>query len=572
MSNMPQEEFLENKAEGTEFDPILPKIRDWPIAKIYQNKDELINEVVERTVHHLTAGNSSEKLAEEIARTYYSETQRIKRQPWKVDPHDETDFWNSLKKDTTDLESSATKEDRKEKYKEVIEIIVSRYTDEISATFEPGAYHFAKRFLSFGFASLLNAFQAKNIKAIWDHRIYIQDRIKLRGDIEKIRTLATKGTVVLLPTHFSNLDSILLGWSIHAMGLPAFMYGAGLNLYNSKVFGYFMNRLGAYKVDRRKRNPFYLETLKTFSTVTIEKGCHTLFFPGGTRSRSGSIESKLKLGLLGSVFDAQRNNIIEAQKNGTEPEKIFVVPLTMSYHFVLEAKSLIRQFLRHSDKEKYYFNRKDEFSSKSKIVSFLLQLIRKKSDIYLSYGDPIDLFGNEVDEDGNSYNNGKPVNITKYFTSDGELKTDKQRENVYTRDLGELVAKQFLQYNIVLSSHIVAFLAYEMLLKKFNIDDFYSLFEFEQKELFIEKQEFLNQLASIQQVLFDFEQDNKLKVSQIIKKEPEIILQDGVKNVGIFHNNKPLKFNKQGNIVSDDLELLYYYHNRMLGYGLEKFL
>ena len=473
---MAKDELLEETAEGTGYYPVIPRIRDWPIAKIYQNKNDLVSTVVDRTLTKLTTGVSADKLEDDIARTYYSEIQRIKRQPWRVDPPDENDFWNSLKKDTTKIDPGSTNEEKKDKYKEVIEIIVQRYADEIAGTFEPGAYHFAKRFLSFGFASLLNAFQAKNIKAIWDHRIYIQDRIKLHGDIEKIRSLAKKGTIVLLPTHFSNLDSILLGWSIHAMGLPAFTYGAGLNLYNSKPFAYFMNRLGAYKVDRRKRNPFYLETLKTYSTVSVEKGIHSLFFPGGTRSRSGAIENKLKLGLLGSVFDAQRNNILKAKEEGTEPKKIFVVPLTMSYHFVLEAKSLIRQYLKHSDKEKYYFNRKDEFNSKTKILSFIFQLIRKKSDIYLSYGDPMDLFGNEVDEEGNSYSNGKQVDISKYYTSEGEIKKDNQRETVYTRDLGELVAKRFLKHNIVLSSHIVAYVAFEMLLKKFKTDDFYALF------------------------------------------------------------------------------------------------
>ena len=569
---MAKDELLEETAEGTGYYPVIPRIRDWPIAKIYQNKNDLVSTVVDRTLTKLTTGVSADKLEDDIARTYYSEIQRIKRQPWRVDPPDENDFWNSLKKDTTKIDPGSTNEEKKDKYKEVIEIIVQRYADEIAGTFEPGAYHFAKRFLSFGFASLLNAFQAKNIKAIWDHRIYIQDRIKLHGDIEKIRSLAKKGTIVLLPTHFSNLDSILLGWSIHAMGLPAFTYGAGLNLYNSKPFAYFMNRLGAYKVDRRKRNPFYLETLKTYSTVSVEKGIHSLFFPGGTRSRSGAIENKLKLGLLGSVFDAQRNNILKAKEEGTEPKKIFVVPLTMSYHFVLEAKSLIRQYLKHSDKEKYYFNRKDEFNSKTKILSFIFQLIRKKSDIYLSYGDPMDLFGNEVDEEGNSYSNGKQVDISKYYTSEGEINKDNQRETVYTRDLGELVAKRFLKHNIVLSSHIVAYVAFEMLLKKFKTDDFYALFEFDREELYIERGDFLQKLSEFQKILLRKREQGELELSPIFSTSAEEIMKDGVKNVGIFHNNKPLVFDENGNITSLDLELLYYYHNRMLGYELKQFI
>ena len=138
----------------------------------------------------------------------------------------------------------------------------------------------------------------------------------------------------MVPTHFSNLDSILIGWIIHSLGLPAFIYGAGLNLFNIKIFAYFMNSLGAYKVDRRKKNVPYLETLKFYSMLAVQKGAHSIFFPGGTRSRSGMMEKHLKLGLLSSTIEAQRNLYLETPP-GEEVRKIFIVPVTLNYHFVL---------------------------------------------------------------------------------------------------------------------------------------------------------------------------------------------------------------------------------------------
>lgn len=39
-----------------------------------------------------------------------------------------------------------------------------------------------------------------------------------------------------------------------------------------------MNRLGAYRVDRRKKNAIYLEALKVYSTEVIMRGGHSLFF------------------------------------------------------------------------------------------------------------------------------------------------------------------------------------------------------------------------------------------------------------------------------------------------------
>src|SRR5690606_34497805 len=101
-----------------------------------------------------------------------------------------------------------------------------------------------------------------------------------------------------------------------------------------------MNRLGAYRVDRRKKNPIYLETLKALSTLSIKNQVNNLFFPGGTRSRSGASEEQLKLGLLNTIVEAQRDICLEGRN-----QNIYIIPLILDYHFVLEAKSLIRQHL-----------------------------------------------------------------------------------------------------------------------------------------------------------------------------------------------------------------------------------
>ncbi|MBK7635043.1 MAG: 1-acyl-sn-glycerol-3-phosphate acyltransferase [Saprospiraceae bacterium] len=83
-----------------------------------------------------------------------------------------------------------------------------------------------------------------------------------------------------MPTHYSNLDSIMIGYAIDSnVGLPSFSYGAGLNLFNVEIVGYFINRLGAFKVDRRKKNPIYLEMSEIYGSYSIIKGVNCLFFP-----------------------------------------------------------------------------------------------------------------------------------------------------------------------------------------------------------------------------------------------------------------------------------------------------
>ncbi|MCK5207752.1 MAG: 1-acyl-sn-glycerol-3-phosphate acyltransferase, partial [Cyclobacteriaceae bacterium] len=232
-------------------------------------------------------------LIEELELTRYREKLRYKTNPWKVDPEDEVIFWNGVKSRLLDLENDEKKE-KQELADQILKDIVSRYVHEITGNFKPSHYRLARRVITFGFARLLNAARIKKFGSFWRGDLTLQDKIQITGETEQLRKLAKIGTVVVVPTHFSNLDSILIGWVIHTMGLPPFIYGAGLNLFNMEIFAYFMNSLGAYKVDRRKRNLIYLQSLRTYSSMALQDGSHSLFFPGGTRSRSGKIETRLK--------------------------------------------------------------------------------------------------------------------------------------------------------------------------------------------------------------------------------------------------------------------------------------
>jgi hypothetical protein len=58
----------------------------------------------------------------------------------------------------------------------------------------------------------------------------LEGNIHLQGELRALRALATRGTIILAPTHVSNVDSLVMGLVIHRLGLPPFAYGAGLNL------------------------------------------------------------------------------------------------------------------------------------------------------------------------------------------------------------------------------------------------------------------------------------------------------------------------------------------------------
>ena len=338
---------------------VFDRIDQWPIYALSQDRRRFIEEIDEFTLNRLMEEHP--KLYNLIAETIYQERIRVKESPWKVDPPNEGQFWNRLRSKLFKTENEP-KLQATETQKEVIQRIIHRYSTEIVGTFSIPTFRFARLFLFTFFNRLLNA-AAERWWRILSSRNRLHERIQVYGETDMIRALMKKGVVIVVPTHFSNIDSILVGFAMDQfVGLPSFSYGAGLNLYNSGAAAFFMNRLGAYRVDRRKKNPIYLETLKTMSMLSIVRGTNTLFFPGGTRSRNGMIETRLKMGLLGTAVEAQRVlcQQFSSQKvaeTKSEPIKIFIVPLVMSYHFVLEAPFLIRQHLQITGKEKYIAGR-----------------------------------------------------------------------------------------------------------------------------------------------------------------------------------------------------------------------
>lgn len=546
---------------------VMPNIADWPIYLLSEDRKRFVHEIQEQTLEHFLS-LSLDKQTEVINKTIYLERIRIKEEPWRVDPSKEGQFFKRLQKRLINHSLDQSEEEKRAVNRGIFEILIQRYAEEIVGTFRIGTFRFARRFLTLFFTRLLNTAAAKNIFDIWGNKMRLSDRMMVEGPLDKIRQLMKQGTLVFLPTHFSNLDSILVGYAIDTfVGIPAPIYGAGLNLYNSGIAAFFMNRLGAYRVDRRKKNTIYLETLKNMSSLALQRGTNSVFFPGGTRSRSGSLETRLKLGLLSTVVEAQKTNF-EKGKN----EKIFVVPLILSYHFVLEAKYLIEQHLRRMGREKY-LREKDTSDQLFKILTYSWHSFSQKNDVIISFGEPMDVMGNVVDELGNSYDKyGNTLQLADYFSRDGRLVADSQRDGEYTRMLGEKVVESYFKHNVVLSSHLTAYAAFEWLKMQDPKLDLYGILRLPPEDIVFSKSGLLSNIALLQGALMEMETLGKVRLSDILHKDPETILRDGIRHLGSYHYYKPLKLTKSGKVVSQNLKTLFFYHNRLDHYGLETHL
>jgi len=541
---------------------IIPNIEDWPISQFGEKRGDFVADLNAFVLKEIVENHGSD-LEPLLAKTIYLEKRRSKNNKWKVDPEDEERYWSSLGSELNDITQSGGDQ---AKYKDLLKRVINRYDEEIVGTFKPKTFKFTYKILNVIFKRLLNTAAGRNHRRLWGNKHQLVEKVKVYGEIDKLKSLFDKGTVVIVPTHFSNLDSMVIGYAMHAaVGIPAFSFGAGLNLFDNEIVGYFINRLGAYRVDRRKKNPIYLECLTSMAAYSIQKGINNLFFPGGTRSRNGGMEDRLKLGLLGSSIEAQRNMVIDGQK-----EKVFIVPMILGYNFVLEAKFLIEQHLAKTGKEKY-IKSKDAFKSYRKITKFIWSLFSEKSDLSISYGEPMDILGNIVDENGVSYDtNGEHIDLKDYFSLDGEIKANPQRENVYTKILGDRILDSYKRNNVMLTSHLVAYAAFKILERGYD-GDVYSLVNLPKEKAQIDYDYFVSIVGEMQEVLLQWEIDGKIKMSPETKWDPERIIKDGIKNLGIYHVQKPL-VQKNEKVWSEGLKVLYYYHNRIKIYELDKFI
>ncbi len=334
--------------------------------------------------------------------------------------------------------------------------LVEEYTLEIHNPFSTRTYRFATRLMPGLLTRLLSATKPRDLLQGGTDPA---TRLRLHGPIERLCALAETATLILAPTHVSNLDSPLIGYSLFAAGLPPFAYGAGLNLFGNPAMAFFMERLGAYTVDRRKRNRLYKETLKDYSVEIIGRGHHSLFFPGGTRSRSGRLETKLKKGLLGTGLDAWQESVAAGR-----PRDVFIVPCTLSIGLVLEAESLIADALAEEGRQRYIIM-DDEFSETRTIVAFIQKLMALDAAVHLRFGEPMDVMGNPIDAEGRSLDpHGGVIDRLGYVCDrHGAVQRDDQRDHLYTERVAERLAEAFQRDFTAQSTHLAAWAAWRSL-------------------------------------------------------------------------------------------------------------
>lgn len=439
--------------------------------------------------------------------------------------------------------------------------LVSLYTAEVHNRFSPRTYEFATRVLPGALTRLLTASQPTDLLAAdFDP----QSRIVVSGPLDKLRRLSERHTFVVTPTHVSNLDSPLIGYALYAAGLPPVVYGAGLNLFSNPLMAFFMSRLGAYTVDRRKKHGLYKDVLKDYSIETISRRCHSLFFPGGTRSRSGRIETRLKKGLLGTGLTAWQ----EGLASGRAAPEVLVVPCVLSCSLVLEAETLIEESLKEEGRQRYIIS-DDEFADGRAVASFARRVLNLDASLYVRFSEPLDLLGNPVDDEGRSLDaRGEPFDRRGYVTDrDGAVVRDEQRDHVYTQALAAAIERSFLRDNTALSTHVAAFSAWNLLRAAHPALDLYQVALLAPSERVLPLAGLLSSMERVCERLAALAQAARVRTA-LPAGGARAVLEEAVLRFASFHTRRALAHHGADAVIVDP-KLALYYSNRLVGYGLE---
>jgi glycerol-3-phosphate O-acyltransferase len=438
------------------------------------------------------------------------------------------------------------------------EAIVRAYGLEIYRPFSSTAFKLATRVLP---GALTRLVTATNPPRLLTGDFSPARRLKVQGAVDHVLSLSKLGTVLLLPTHLSNLDSPLLGMALHMAGLPPFTYGAGLNLFSNPVMDFWLSRLGAYTVDRRKRNQLYKNTLKDYSIEVLRRRCHQIFFPGGTRSRSGLVEKTLKKGLLGTGLAAWQEGL---RDNAPNPD-VFVVPCTISMHLVLEAETLVDDAMARNGRSRFIID-DDEFSRPRDVVSFTRQVLNLDESVFVTLSDPLDVIGNPVDPEGRTLDpNGNTVDRRAYVQDQaGELRADAQRDRVYTQRVAERVVQAFHRDNVVLSTHVAAFSTWQVFASRHPTRDPYRLVRVDPQRRMVPRSEVLQRIEYVLARVKKLTEQGRLR--HTLPATPEHLLDQAIKHFAGFHSRRALS--NVDRFLQLDPRLVYYYRNRLVGYGL----
>ncbi|MCP4130995.1 MAG: hypothetical protein GY754_08445 [bacterium] len=228
------------------------------------------------------------------------------------------------------------------------------------------AYNYYKE-IAADFSIIYIRFFEKSLDYIF-HRIF--DGVYFdQEDFKMLREASQNGPLILMPSHKSHMDYLIISSIFYQNKLipPHILAGSNLTFF---PMGKIFRRSGAFFMRRSfKGKTLYTSLLKQYIKSLVNEGYSIEFFIEGGRTRSGKL-SPPKMGIL--------KYLIESIDEGYNKD-LMLVPITINYDRILEETSYHKE-LKGKDKES---------ESTSGFVQSRKLLKRKYGRVYLSFNKPI---------------------------------------------------------------------------------------------------------------------------------------------------------------------------------------
>lgn len=201
-------------------------------------------------------------------------------------------------------------------------------------------------------------------------RMFTDIEVDKRG-LERLRAAMKDGVVVLLPSHKSHIDYLVLSYVLYTNHIQLPLIAAGDNL-NFFPVGAILRHGGAFFIRRSfKGDRLYGAVVDAYMRRLLLDGWPIEFFLEGGRSRTGKLLPP-KVGLLSMIVDAAQ---------GSDPNKVFFAPISIGYERMVEEDAFIREL---SGGEK----KKEDVRG---LVSALTVLVQRYGRINVQFGELLTL-------------------------------------------------------------------------------------------------------------------------------------------------------------------------------------
>ncbi len=283
--------------------------------------------------------------------------------------------------------------------------------------------------------------------------------------LNRVKSMSLKGPLILIPSHKSHIDYLILDYALYHNNLPVPHIAAGKNL-SFWPMGPIFRSGGAFFLRRSFGGAvLYSKVFAEYIHKLLEEGYNIEQFIEGGRSRTGKLLMP-KLGLLSILLNAFKNGACK---------DMLIVPIYVGYDRIIEEKSYLH-----------------ELGGGQKEQENILQVIRARKFLKKRYGKIYIQFH-------------EPISVNQLMSQNNRQLADmtSKERNAFIRNLGYQIINAINRVTVVTPHGLVAGAVLNFAKEKFSRTELFSVLETYMRFLTTQNAKLSDTLVSNPQMAFE---------------------------------------------------------------------